>query len=94
MWGTNMPNVGTRYYTKKSLYLEAAVLFPSKKVLEFHDPDLQDKEIFDVEFDPFESVNRNFPYDEVSNKPRSPGNWMSRRQTQNRGYSGRLCRCC
>jgi hypothetical protein len=115
MWGTNMQNVGTRYHTEKSLYLEAAVLFPSQKVLELHDPDfltlmkqrpknpkdreaieafkkhigehwhfnitltdkewyadLRGKEMFDVGFDPFESVNNHFPYDEVSNKPRNP----------------------
>jgi hypothetical protein len=32
-------NAGTIYKNEKSLYLDAAVLFPSKKVLELHDPD-------------------------------------------------------
>jgi hypothetical protein len=107
-------NAGTIYKNEKSLYLEAAVLFPSKKVLELHDPnfltlmerysrkpktheaiqafkdhltenwhfnttlidkewfsDLQGKALFDVGYDPFESLDH-FPYDEVTSKPLRP----------------------
>jgi hypothetical protein len=39
MWGTSLMNAGTIYKNEKSLYLEAAVLFPSKKVHELHDPE-------------------------------------------------------
>ncbi len=39
MRGITWMNAGTIYNNEKSLYLDAAVLFPSKKVLELHDPD-------------------------------------------------------
>jgi hypothetical protein len=114
MRGITRMNAGTIYKNEKSLYLEAAVLFPSKKVLELHDPnfltlmerysrkpktheaiqafkdhltenwhfnttlidkewfsDLQGKALFDVGYDPFESLDH-FPYDEVTSKPLRP----------------------
>lgn len=115
MRGTNMQNVGTTYHREKTLYLKAAVLFPSERVLESRDPDflalmkkysgkpsdphtlsafkkhlerhwhfnttlmdkewcadLMRKELFDLGFDPFESIENHFPYDEVSSKPVRP----------------------
>jgi hypothetical protein len=34
--------------------------------------DLEGKQLFDVDFDPFESIDNHFPYDEVSTKPVNP----------------------
>lgn len=39
MWSTDMRNAGTKYRNEKRLYIQSAVLFPSKRVLQLHDPD-------------------------------------------------------